>query len=214
MGASTSSSLGAVAAATQQGVALATEKAAWLEHAKAENAVLVKLLHDVRAGKRIVQDEVNKLENERNGIKVSKMDGVANGFDRLLAEMPLGRKGSAGSAAGAVNFENQHKTDSIHALMCSIAKRCRARQETYISEVLDLIKEAEESFLAGGDIAHKINNLKLLGEGVLAGAGGAAHTGANGGGGASNMPPPPPVLLLESLEGDFRGESRRQRQQA
>ena len=50
--------------------------------------------------------------------------------------------------------------------MCSIARRARAIQERAITELVSAIRETEETFIQGGDITHKIHDLKAMAEGV------------------------------------------------
>ena len=144
--------------------------------------MLMTLLHDIKVGKSAVQREVDALESERTEIRCLKMDHVAQHFEQTLAELPLGEHGhansnaetsssssssasttnGAGGAAGAQNHHQQHKSDGIHAMLCKIARRCRSRQELYVQELLLRIRDAEESFIKGGDITLKINDLNAM----------------------------------------------------
>ena len=50
--------------------------------------------------------------------------------------------------------------------MCSIARRARAIQERDITELVDAIRETEQTFIQGGDITHNIHDLKAMAEGI------------------------------------------------
>lgn len=142
---------------------LLKEKQQWLTHVKKETDTLMSLLHDVRLGKNRVQVQMDALTEERNEIKTLKMDNTVHRFERILSELPLGERGTY--KRDAEPLENQHRTDGVHSLMCSIARRARAAQERAIQELVAAIKATEEHFLKGGDITIKVHELKTMAEG-------------------------------------------------
>lgn len=85
-------------------------------------------------------------------------------FERILSELPLGERGTF--KRDAEPLENQHRTDGVHSLMCSIARRARAAQERAIQELVAAIRGTEEHFLQGGDITLKVHELKTMAEGI------------------------------------------------
>ena len=134
---------------------LLKEKFQWLNHVKSENTMLMQLLHDVRIGKETIQQEADLLINERNEISAIKLEETIHTFDKILSELPLGEK-STHQEHQTTHMVHQHKSDSVHTLMVNIARRCRAQQEKHIKELIEGIREAEESFLANEDISLKI----------------------------------------------------------
>jgi len=119
----------------------------------------LQLLHDTRHGKSLMQMEMDKLTEERHEIGSLKMEHVAHNFEKNLAHLPLGERGHSNQSESH-SIETQHKADGVHAMMCSIARKARASQETAIQELLTSIADAEEFFLKGGDITLKIHELK------------------------------------------------------
>ncbi|GMH90826.1 hypothetical protein TL16_g11881, partial [Triparma laevis f. inornata] len=143
---------------------LLKEKQQWLSHVKKENDVLMSLLSDVRTGKEKIKGEMEKLTAERNEIKTLKMDNIVHHFEKTLSELPLGERGNFSRDHEPI--ENQHKTDGVHSLMCSIARRARAIQESAIKNLVEAIRNTEDTFLAGGDITTRIHDLKAMAEGI------------------------------------------------
>ena len=141
---------------------LLKEKELWLVHVKKENDTLMSLLQDVRKGKAKIQEEMDKVAEERNELMTLKMDNFD--FEKILSELPLGERGTFQGDAEPI--ENQHKTYGVHSLMCSIARRGRAVQEETIQELVDAIKSTEEHFLKGGDITYKIEELQAMANGI------------------------------------------------
>ncbi|GMI06567.1 hypothetical protein TrVE_jg211 [Triparma verrucosa] len=164
---------------------LLKEKQQWLSHVKKENDVLMSLLADVRSGKVKIKAEMEKLTAERNEIKTLKMDNIVHHFEKTLSELPLGERGNF--ARDHEPIENQHKTDGVHSLMCSIARRARAIQEQAIKELVEAIRNTEETFLEGGDITMRIHDLKAMADGI-GGHGGDDVSESTGGGDCSHSP--------------------------
>jgi hypothetical protein len=144
---------------------LLKEKAQWGEHVKLENNILMQLLHDTRLGKALLQMEMDKLTEERHEIASLKLEHLAHNFEKTLAHLPLGERG-VHHTGGELPLETQHKSDGVHAMMCAIARRARAGQETAIQDLLKQIGEAEEFFAKGGDITLKLHELKSMAENV------------------------------------------------
>jgi len=149
---------------------------------KEENNLLMQLLHDVRLGKEAIQAEADNLINERNEILTIKLDVVIHTFDKILSELPLGDK-SVHPEHKNTHMMHQHKSDSVHSLMVNIARRCRSQKENHIMQVIDAIREAEESFLNNEDISIRISELKHLADNAGAQTKKQLAIGRGGGGG-------------------------------
>ena len=148
---------------------LLTEKKAWVDRLKRENAQLVEMLSVARSAKQQVMKAAERLDIEQSKSAANKLAAAEQDLEHLIAALPIATKfpsddaenaedSLAGSAAnestGLAAVPPSAANDSaasaqLHSTLTRLLFRLRSNQMTIFERSLEAARYAEDAFLDG-----------------------------------------------------------------
>jgi len=119
---------------------LKEEKQQWVQRLKKENSTLVGVLADVRAAKKKLLSEYEKLDLERNKFYAMQAEIQDNELEDLLAALPLGARSLAATKG--------KEALSLHGLVSKLILAQRAHQKVTMDRLLKGAAVIEQAYIS------------------------------------------------------------------